>query len=244
MVNNDLAIIKFGIPGLDKIFKGGVRENSSILIAGAPGTGKTILTLQFIYEGAKMGEPGIYITSEETAESLRHYAKSLGMDFEPLEKKGLIHLVEQPVLRGNIVTIDTPLKIIKKYKVKRAVLDSITLFEYEYPEKTGEFRREILRFVSAMKEAGVTLLATSEKDISNVDKIEFLPQDYIFEGLILMLRIRRSSSYERCLTVTKMRGHDHLIDIFPVTIGKGGVTVHPGEIPFSLVEKDVQKKSN
>ena len=121
-------MIKTGVEGLDELFKGGLKENSSILLQGSPGTGKTILALQFIYQGALMGEPGLFITSEIKADDLREYALSLGMDLRPLEKKGIFHIVEQPILRGNIVSIDTPLKIIKQSKIKRVVLDSLTLF--------------------------------------------------------------------------------------------------------------------
>ena len=62
--------IPTGIVGLDKILNGGLRERSSVLIAGPPGTGKTILALQFIVEGARRGEGGIYITPQKTPYNL------------------------------------------------------------------------------------------------------------------------------------------------------------------------------
>ena len=83
-----IEFIKTGVFGLDKILKGGLRKNSSILITGAPGTGKTILALQFIYYGAKKyNENGIYITTEENLSDLRQFANNLGMDIGSLEKK-------------------------------------------------------------------------------------------------------------------------------------------------------------
>ncbi|QQG38704.1 MAG: AAA family ATPase [Candidatus Woesearchaeota archaeon] len=240
---NSKDLFKTGIEGLDDILKGGLRPNSSLLVQGAPGTGKTILAIQFIYKGAMMGEAGLYITSEESADSLREYAKELGMDFTALEKKNLISIVEQPVLRGNIVSLDVPLKIIREKNVKRVVLDSLTLFQYQYPERSTEIRREILRFISSMKDVGVTLFATAEHKTADVDKMEFSPQDFLFDGLISLTRIRRGASYERCISVIKVRGQDHLIDIYPISIAKGGVKVHVDEIPFSLIEQDVSKRS-
>ncbi|MDI6806700.1 MAG: ATPase domain-containing protein, partial [Candidatus Aenigmarchaeota archaeon] len=53
--------IKSGINGLDKLIEGGFPEGSVILVSGAPGTGKTLFGLQFIYQGAKANEPGVYV---------------------------------------------------------------------------------------------------------------------------------------------------------------------------------------
>ena len=72
---------------MDEVLKGGIREGASLLVTGPPGTGKTIFAIQYIVEGAKRGEAGIYITSEETIDDLRLYAESLGMPMEEYEKK-------------------------------------------------------------------------------------------------------------------------------------------------------------
>ncbi len=235
------TMIKTGVEGLDELFKGGLKENSSILLQGSPGTGKTILALQFIYQGALMGEPGLFITSEIKADDLREYALSLGMDLRPLEKKGIFHIVEQPILRGNIVSIDTPLKIIKQSKIKRVVLDSLTLFQYEFDHNTTSLRKALLTFISSMKAAGVTLMVTAERTIEGVRNIRFEPEDFLFDGLIFLIRVRKGASYERCLSIMKMRGQDHSTEIYPISIGKGGVKVYPEEIPFALIDDDVRR---
>lgn len=232
-----MKLIKTGVPGLDEIFKGGILENSSILVTGAPGTGKTILALQFIYEGAKMNEPGLYIATEEPIESIRNCAKNLGFDLEKYEKKGLINFIAQPILTKKIVSIVTPLAMIKKKKIKRVVLDSLTLFKYTHVAGEMDYRKEVLSFLESMRELGVTLLATAEIPTANIDLLEHKPEDFLFTGLIILLKIRKTSYYERCITVAKMRGQDHLINIFPFTIEEGGIKVFPKQMPFSLVEK-------
>ncbi len=78
--------INTGIEGLDRLIQGGIPEGSPILISGSPGTGKTILGLQFLYWGAKNNEPGIYVTFEEPKESIISTAKNFGWDLEDLEK--------------------------------------------------------------------------------------------------------------------------------------------------------------
>ncbi|MBW2983797.1 AAA family ATPase [Candidatus Woesearchaeota archaeon] len=233
--------IETGISGLDEVLKGGMREGASVLVTGPPGSGKSILAIQFIVEGAKRGEAGIYITSEETVEDVRSYAEALGLDMKEYEKKGLITLVQQPVQPKKLMSIATPLSIIKSKKVRRVVLDSITLFEYMHLSGEMDYRKEVLDFVLKMKEAKVTLLAVSEKSISNIDEIHYKPEDFLFEGLIILTKIRKGHSFEHCAQVYKMRGQDHSIDLFPFKIGNGGVKIFPQQIPFSLIEKDTKR---
>ena len=90
--------VKSGISGLDKVLKGGFKKGVSILITGAPGTGKTIMAMQFIHNGAKnYNENGIFITTEENLSDLKRNAKNLGMDIEALEKKEKVFFFQKPI---------------------------------------------------------------------------------------------------------------------------------------------------
>lgn len=236
-----MHMLKSGIPGLDDVLKGGIRAKSSILITGAPGTGKTIMALQFILEGAKNNEPGLFISAEQTVEEIRNYAEELGLDLNAYEEKGLITFVQQEISSKKLVSIATPLDIIKQKKIQRVALDSITMFEYTHVAGMMDYRKEVLDFIARMKEAGITLLVTAEKAITDIDVLEYSPQDFLFDGLIILFKVRKTASYERCLTIAKMRGQQHSIDIFPFVI-EDGVKVLPSQLPFSLVEKDIRKK--
>jgi len=235
--------VKLGILGLDEILKGGVKKDSTILMTGVPGTGKSIAAMQFVYNGALKGIPGLFITSEETMVSLRENMKDLGFNIGDLEKKGVLTLVEQSVTSGKMISIEAPLKLITKKKIGRVAMDSLTLFEFVYGNSVNEFRKGIISFIKQMKEAGVTLIVTSERDTSEVNGMKFKPEDFLFDGLIILSMIRKGSSFERVLHVNKMRGQEHLINVFPFQIGKGGLTVFPNQIPFSLIEQDVLKKT-
>lgn len=231
-------LIKSGVPGLDDIFKGGIRKNSSILLTGQPGTGKSIFALQFIIQGAQDGESGIYITSEESVESIREYARSINLPLEEYEKKGLIALLKQSITSRKILTLGTITSLMKSHNIKRVVLDSITLFQYGQQDRLTNFRKELLDFLELMKESKVTLLCTSEKAVTDLDRLIYEPQDFLFDGLIILMKVRKGSSFERVLHVAKMRGQDHLINVYPFTIETGGIRVRKDEIPFSLIDKD------
>ncbi len=239
-----IELIKTGVEGLDNVLRGGLRRTSSLLITGAPGTGKTIMTLQFIYNGAKdSNENGIFISTEESLDDLRDFGEALGMDLRKYEKMGKIFLVEKPIttLKGGIVSVKGLLDLIEKKKIKRVVLDSLIFFEYlysTYNHDRMEYRRQVLIFMKQMKEAGVTFVTTSERAITDLDKFQYDMMDFVFEGIIVVTRIRKGSYFERCITVEKVRGQDHSLDVYPITIGKGGVTVLSNQVPFSLVEKD------
>ena len=239
-----VELIKTGVSGLDQVLKGGLRKNSTMLITGAPGTGKTILALQFIYYGAKdHNENGIFITTEDNLDDLRRNAGNLGMDFKSLESKGKIFFVQKPltVLKGGIASIKGLLDAIKKNKRKRIALDSLIFFEYRYPRFNGnkmEFRRQILIFMQQLKKAGVTFLAVSERSVTDLDRLTYDMMDFVFEGFIVLSRIRKGSYFERVLTVAKVRGQDHSLDVYPITIGNDGLKVLFDQTPFSLVEKE------
>jgi len=228
-------LIKTGVPGLDKILKGGVRENASVLVKGAPGSGKTVLALNFIIDGAKNGEKGLFITTEDL-DDVRAYAKTLGLNLEKYEKEKKVFLVSQIISLKKLVSIATPLDIIEKNKIKRVAIDSLTIFKFSTWGNELNYRKEILDLINSMRK--VLLIAISEEDFTSVDINGYQPEEYLFDGVIRLLKVRKNNRYERCIQVVKMRGQDHSIDIYPLIIKEGGMFVYPDEIPFVLLEKE------
>ena len=236
--------IKTGVPGLDHVLKGGLRRNSSVLITGAPGTGKTLLALEFVYFGAKdCNENGIFISTEESLDVLEQSASNLGMDIRSMIDKGKIILAQKPLatLKGGIASLKGLLDTIKRNSIKRVALDSLTFFEYLYPRLDGnsmEFRRQVLIFIQQMRGAGVTFMVVSERPVSDFDRLTYDMMGFVFEGIIMLSRIRKGSYFERVLTVAKLRGQDHSLDVYPITIGPDGLKVLYDQTPFSLIEKE------
>ena len=228
-----MELVKTGIPGLDELLKGGVKPDSNILITGTPGSGKTIFGLQFIYEGAKSGDNGLFVSCEETEQSILDYAQSFGFDTKKYQSK--IKFMYQSI-DGKVVTLGPIIDAIKTNKPKRVVFDSLTLFKYLGLEERA-YRKEILSFLQRLREFGVTLIATAERNMEGLDNVEYKPEDFLFDCVILLTRVRKGSTYERCITIVKMKGKDYINGVFPFNITGEGVEVYPDQIPFSLIEK-------
>src|ERR1035437_483495 len=82
------------IAGLDEILEGGLPRGRTTLVSGGPGSGKTVLGLEFLFRGAMAGEPGVFVTFEERADAIRTNAMSMGWDLSALEKAGKVAIVE------------------------------------------------------------------------------------------------------------------------------------------------------
>lgn len=129
-----------GVPELDTILGGGLTGNRSYLLEGTPGGGKTTLALQFLLEGARAGEPALYITLSETAAELREVGRSHGWTldgielFELVSEDGLHPESEQSILDPSEVelgeTIAGVMECVDRLRPVRVVFDSLS----EMPE--------------------------------------------------------------------------------------------------------------
>lgn len=220
------GIVKTGVPGLDDIFeKRGFIENSSVLVSGEPGAGKSILAMEFIVNGAKQfGEKGLYVSSEQSLEKIREIASGLGMPLEEFEKKNLVILEKIDISKGGEMIPERIIDLIKSKKPKRIVLDSITPLEFLSEDKR-EFRLKMLGFLEQISRNKATFIATAERHLTEFDRISFNPEDFLFDGLIIMGRQRKTANYLRVLSVIKMRGTKHSEELHPVEIDNNGLKI-------------------
>ena len=221
-----------GIPGLDKILEGGFPRTSSTLISGTPGTAKTLFGLQYIVNGAlDHGEPGIFVSVEDPEETLNMWFGRLGWDFGDLKKKGLV-LVHTPDIKTEegedfvqYITNDNFLKIIRTFKAKRIVFDSLTTI-LEFSEGFGGYRRGTQTLIKLYRSLGLTTLFTHERKVP-LERLDFDMEQFVIDGTIFLDMIKVADHYEKCVSVLKMRGTNHGRGIYPFQIRKKGIVVFP-----------------
>ncbi len=117
-----------GIKGFDELVEGGFPKGASILITGPPGSGKSIFSMQYLYNGAMKGENGIYIYMDSGLELLKEQAKQFGMDFDKLEKEGKITFIHVPLTKRRFDLFYGMEDAVKKINAKRLVFDSLPSF--------------------------------------------------------------------------------------------------------------------
>ena len=210
----DANRVKTGIQGLDKLMEGGLLEGSVYLLSGNAGAGKTIFSMQFLKEGAANKENVLYISTEEKEDSIREGFKILGWD---LDKSIEIMGLSPDELEDEWESLLS--NKIERNKIKRIVLDSISLSTLYYKDDYS-VRKYLYKFISFLKDKGITCLLTSEVP----EKTEVLSrggiEEFVCDGVILLQFLGTGGKYERGLTIRKMRWTSHTLDIHPYRIEK------------------------
>jgi circadian clock protein KaiC len=191
--------VKTGIRGLDSLIDGGFPEDSVVVVSGTPGTGKTILGLQFLYEGAKNGEMGIYVSFEQEKKDIYRQALQFGWDFEALEKKNLLRVFSMwPTSFDEVMS-----KIFKclYYKPKRLVVDSITSISYTIRENREAFHK----MVEKLKDTNLTAILISEMLSGGEGFTRDGISEFVSDGLIIMKSVETAGKHKNLLRVEKLR---------------------------------------
>jgi circadian clock protein KaiC len=211
--------IKSGIGGLDNLIDGGIPEGSIIIVSGTPGTGKTIMGLQFLNEGARNGEMGIYVSFEQSREDLLKQASQFGWDFEALEKKNMLRIFTMwPSSFDEVMA-----KIFKAlyYKPKRLVVDSITTIAYTMKDNREAFHK----MAEKLKETSLTAVLTSEmlsgQDGFSRDGIS----EFVGDGLILLQSVEAAGEQKNLLRIEKMRSCKINKESHIYAVGKDGMSL-------------------
>lgn len=226
---------KTGIPGLDELMEGGIPKGNTVLVSGLTGSGKTILGLQYLVNGAtQYGEKGFYVTFEEPRKDIILQADRLGWDLEAMEKKGEILVKSYATENTNRLfqIFDELTRIVEELKPSRIVVDSISALLLHTGVATGidlmsrftedtkgltlpitpelVSRIAVMEAMNKLKSFGATTLVISELP----ENTDYLSRDTISEfladGVILLKHISIGDSLNRNLEVRKMRRSDIL----------------------------------
>lgn len=216
-----------GTPGLDKLIQSGFKKNSINLIAGEPGSGKTIMALQFLLEGCKRKEAGIYITFEEKKEKLYEDMATLGWDLEDFEKKGLFRYLEytpeqvKKVLVEGGGIIDS---LIDKIKAKRLVIDSISSFSLLYSDELTK-KEAALALFDLINKWNCTAILTSQGKAADHNLIMEAALEFEVDSILVLYHSKRRGERIRAIEILKMRGTQIPDKTFEVVLNDKGLAV-------------------
>jgi len=218
------------IQGLDNLIQGGFESKSVVIVAGGPGTGKSLLGLQFLHCGITQEEEnGMYITFEEQKEVVYRHAKKFGWDFEELERQKKFifleyppHEVERFISEGGVIE-----DMINEYHIKRIVIDSMTSFLMIY-DNDYHRRQAFLKVMDTLRKWGCTTVLISEGSVNQNGEVK-TPFDieHLSDGLIVLHTIKREDVVEIALEVVKMRGTAHERRATLLRFTEHGLTILP-----------------
>jgi KaiC/GvpD/RAD55 family RecA-like ATPase len=231
-------LTRTGIEGLDSILGGGIVDNATVLISGNPGTGKSILGLQYIYNGVQeFDEKGIYLSFEENEKDIAQAAESIGFENwrELVEEDEILIYDKQQLLRHNDFndTLNLLLDEFEEMEYERLVLDSLTMFELFFADEQ-EKRTYLLKFSDILKANGLTSLLIAEQSAVFPEQDIGL-ENFLTDGNIYLIQTPTESGVNRYIWVAKMRKQNIETDIFPMDITDGGITVHERAAGFSMM---------
>ncbi len=220
--------LSIGIPELDKMMGGGIREGDSVLVSGPSGTGKSALATQFLAEGLRNGEPGIAAIFEERPLGYAARAKGFGLDLEGPLKKGKLELLYlRPLDLSVDETMQEILDAVKRVDAKRLVIDSLVGFEMALaPGFREDFRESLYRMIAALTGAGVTIFTTVEvEDSFTAMEFSRYAISFLTDDIIRLRYVEIDGQLRKVLVVIKMRGGNHSKDIREYVITNEGVVV-------------------
>jgi circadian clock protein KaiC len=240
-----------GIEGFDEITNGGLPRGRTTLLEGGPGSGKTIMSLQSLVNGARLdGEPGIFVAFEESSERIIANAAEFGWDLVALQRKKLFFLDAQPKpdlvqsgsfdLSGMLAGLDAK---VRELKARRIVFDALDIILALLPDAAAQ-RREVYRLHEWLLARGLTAVITSkaggrELHPDNQPQLGFM--QFMMDCAVVLNHDMIKGVSQRSLRVIKYRGSSFAENESPLVIGDEGLEVagsHFGREPKVTVSNE------
>ncbi|MBI2126811.1 MAG: AAA family ATPase [Thaumarchaeota archaeon] len=215
--------IEPGVRGLDSLIEGGFIIGDVHILAGGPGTGKTIFSSHFAYNAiSKLGKRAVYATFEESAEYFKRNAKQFGMDFSPYEKSGKIRILDLDTLRGKGLesNISLLLAALEEIEGEILVIDSLTALLMAC-ETSFELRSFMKTLYRSVKNNGTTALMT----VSTTSEGKLGPETFLVDSVMLLENWMDKFEFKTRFIVLKMRGTDHSRKYHSVILSPEGLSI-------------------
>lgn len=235
-MDKGIARISTGVSGLDHILRGGLPKNRLYLVEGAPGSGKTTLALQFLLDGAKQGETGLYVTLSETSEELRAVAASHGWSLADITLFELASAdevlgpgTEQSILHSWEMELGSTIRLIEaeveRIKPTRVVFDSLSEMRL-LAQDALRYRRQVLALKQYFAGRNTTVLLVDDLTGNNGQRDSHLHS--LCHGVITLERLTLDfgAARRRC-EIQKLRGVDFIAGYHDMVIRTGGLEIFP-----------------
>lgn len=214
--------VSTGVSGLDMMLGGGFPKNRIVLVRGGPGSGKTTFCMQFVVDGVRKNERGVYVTLEEPAELVRENVASFGWDIKGYEERGLLQIVDASNLvskdfgsggydnQSKLImsgVADVVRRVVTNFGAKRLAIDPITsaVIQQRYPT---DKRFEILKLIAALRQLDCSSLISSEFS-SSAGEGDFYVEEYLADGVIVLTKSLHDFKLIKTGRIEKMRGIEH-----------------------------------
>lgn len=229
--------IKTGIKGLDELLQGGIPKGSCVLVSGGSGTGKSILCMQFLVNGATSAakEPGIFVTAEANSINFGWDMDGFNWNIRALQDKNLLRIYKINLPKVNFRNeyndqiiekeFEAISKIAEEIGAKRIAVDSTTPIAHKLGGD-GPARRAIFGFADDLKELGCTTLMTSEVNGPKTNFSAFGIEEFVSDGLIVLY----FTPPNRSIFIRKMRGTNHSKNVHPLEITKKGIEINQKDL--------------
>ncbi|PTL83365.1 ATPase domain-containing protein [Vitiosangium sp. GDMCC 1.1324] len=217
----------FGLTRLDEMLGGGLIPRSSTLVFGSPGSGKTLLGLHFLAQGAQQDEPGLYYGFMETSARLVEKAAGVGLQLRPWVDSGRL------VLKTRVATETLPdalayelLGLVEHHRVRRLVIDGLEPLVQETMDS-----RRIPGFLTALthrlRSRGVTVLMTQQTHVLFGPRLEAKLEglEAIVDNIVFLRYVELRSQLYRMLSILKMRESDYEPALREFSISARGIDV-------------------
>jgi circadian clock protein KaiC len=232
-----------GIEGFDLVSQGAIPRGRATLVAGTAGSAKTVFATQFLAEGiTRLGQPGVFVTFEESPEDIRRNLGSLGWDIPAWEAPNLWRFVDASPRAGEESVVVGAYDLgallarieaaVHQIGAIRVAMDSLGAVFSQFTD-SFTVRSELFRVASVLKRMSVTSVMTNERTQEYGEIARFGIEEFVADNVIILRNILEDEKRRRTLEILKFRGTRHSKGEFPFTIMPGqGIVV----IPISSIE--------
>lgn len=216
---------------MDSLVEGGLKKESINLVAGDPGTGKTIFAIQFLMQGIQNGEPGVYITFEEKRDKLYEDMLTFGWNLEEYERKGLFAFLEYTPEQVKKVLVEgggTIEALIQKIKAQRIAIDSISSFIMLYQDELTQ-KEAALALFELINSWHCSAILTSQNTQMDQEAVS-AALEFEVDSIIVLYHLKVKGIRKRAIEILKMRGTRHPDKTFLLEITPNGLKINPQEV--------------